>query len=320
MDDSFRFARAKHAATVRPLNRRGEMPAESIALRAFAVLEEIVRAAAPMSLDEVTHARGLPKPTAFRILSLLQSADLLRREPLTKRYTVGPRLTAFALDLWRQSTLRVQWHRALELAVDEIGESCNLTILEGDKVLYLDRVETRRPLRLHLEPGTRVPLHCTASGKLFLCQMSRKEMDKLVGPEPLESFTSKTITQLADLYAELDRVRETEVGTHDCELFDDSVAVAVPITDSSGYTYAAVAVHAPSSRESVRSCMRHLPTLRAAAASIAATMTPPPTGPADGRPDQPLLPAALSARSKREATADHIPDVVPENLGTSKLE
>lgn len=254
--------------------RPAENPAESIALRAFSVLEEIVRAAAPLSLDEITRARGLPKPTTYRILGMLHSADLLRREPHSKRYTVGPRLTAFALDLWRQSTLRVQWHRALQEAVDEIDESCNLTILEGDKVLYLDRVETRRPLRLHLVPGTRVPLHCTASGKLFLCQMSEESVRRLLGPEPLAAHTASTITGYRALQAGLAEIRRTGVGTHDCELFEDSVAIAVPIADPLGNIYAAVAVHAPSSRESIASCMRHLPALRRAAARIAATMKP----------------------------------------------
>ncbi|MCD6675375.1 MAG: IclR family transcriptional regulator [Burkholderiaceae bacterium] len=248
------------------------MPAESIALRAFGVLEEIVRAAGPMSLDEVTHASRLPKATAFRILNLLQSADLLRREPQTKRYVVGPRLTSFALDLWRQSTLRAQWRRALEEAVSTIGESCNLTIQEGDEVLYLDRVETSRPLRLHLEPGTRVPLHCTASGKLFLSQMSNEQIRKLLGPEPLKAYTSRTITRYDVLYEDLDRVRETKVGTHDCELFDDSVAIAVPVIDASGYIYAAVAMHAPIPRQSIESCKRYLPVLNRAADSIGQTL------------------------------------------------
>jgi IclR family transcriptional regulator, acetate operon repressor len=254
--------------------RPADAPPESIALRAFAVLETVVRAGVPLSLDEITQAGGLPKPTTFRILGLLQSADLLRREAATKRYTVGPRLTAFALDLWRQSTLRIQWHRALEQAVDAIDESCNLTILEGDKVLYLDRVETRRPLRLHLEPGTRVPLHCTASGKLFLCRMDRDEIRALLGPEPLPAHTAKTLTSYPALFEALDRVRESGVGTHDSELFDDSVAVAVPILDASGNVFAAVAVHAPSSRESIASCERFLPALRQAAKAIAATMIP----------------------------------------------
>ncbi len=252
--------------------RREPAPAESIALRAFSVLEEIVRAGAPMSLDEVTHASRLPKATAFRILNLLQSADLLRREPQTKRYVVGPRLTSFALDLWRQSTLRAQWRRALEEAVSATGESCNLTILEGDEVLYLERVETSRPLRLHLEPGTRVPLHCTATGKLFLSQMSNEQIRRLLGPEPLKAYTSRTITRYDVLFEDLDRVRETKVGTHDCELFDDSVAIAVPVVDRTGYIYAAVAMHAPIPRQSIESCRRYLPVLNRAAASIAQTL------------------------------------------------
>lgn len=249
-------------------------PAESIALRAFGLLEIVVRAGRPMSLEELTQASGLPKPTTFRILKLLQSGELLRREPLDKRFTMGPRLTSFALDLWRQSTLRVQWRRALEEAVATIGESCNLTIMEGDEVLYLDRVETTHPLRLHLEPGTRVPLHCTASGKLFLCQMRREDVRRLLGPEPFESFTERTLTTYDALFADLARVKASHVGTHDSERFADSVAIAVPITDHAGHIYAAVAVHAPASRESIESSMRHLPALRAAAARIGSTMLP----------------------------------------------
>lgn len=249
-------------------------PTESIALRAFAVLEQVVLAPAPMSLDEFTSALKLPKPTVYRILNLLKTAGLLRREPGTKRYTVGPRLTTFAVNLWRSDTLRVQWHRALEDAVAEIGESCNLTLLENNQVLYLDRVETSHPLRLHLEAGTRVPLHCTASGKLFLGQMSLAEARAVLGNEPYQQFTPKTITRFKPLQAELEKVRKTGVGTHDCELFDDSVAIAVPVFGPGGAIFAAVAMHAPSSRASINSSMKFVGALQRAAASIAATMLP----------------------------------------------
>ena len=250
------------------------VPGESIALRAFAALERIAVAPGPMSLDEFTTALQLPKPTVYRILNLLKDAGLLRREPTSKRYTIGPRLTAFAVDLWRSDTLRAQWHRALEQAVAETGESCNLTLLEGNKVLYLDRVETHHPLRLHLEAGTRVPLHCTASGKLFLCDKPVDEMKRLLGDEPYERFTTKTITAFAPLQAELKKIRRTGVGTHDCELFDDSVAIAVPVLGPGGAIFAAVAVHAPSSRASIRSSMKFVGALQCAAAAIAATLSP----------------------------------------------
>jgi DNA-binding IclR family transcriptional regulator len=228
-----------------------------------------------MSLDEITHACELPKPTTFRILNLLHGSNLLRRDPVTRRFAVGSRLNALALDLWRQSTLRQEWHKALQDVVAVIGESCNLTLLEGDKVLYLDRVETDRPLRLHIELGTRVPLHCSASGKLFLCQLPEAQVRRLVGPEPFERFTSKTITTYAALFKELAKVRATMVGTHDSELFEDSVAIAVPLIDSMNQIYAAVAVHVPSSRGSIKSCLQHLPVLKQAAATIGATMTAP---------------------------------------------
>lgn len=135
---------------------------ESVALRAFSVLECVARAMQPLSLDDITQQLGLPKPTVFRILGLLKSAGLLQRDAVTKRFTAGPRLTTFAVDLWRNASLRVQWHRALQIAMVETGESCNITMLENNRVLYIDRVETAQPLRLHLDAGTRVPLHCTS--------------------------------------------------------------------------------------------------------------------------------------------------------------
>jgi len=245
---------------------------DSIALRAFAILEAVVRAGHPVSLDEVTEASGLPKPTVFRILGMLQDGALLRREPLSKRYIVGTRLSAFALDVLQQSSLRGEWHGILQQLVDEIGETCNMTTLDAGEVLYLDRVETPLPLRLHLEPGTRVPLHCTASGKLFLSQMSPKQLHRVLGKGPLKAYTPKTITDPKVLEAELRQVRATQLGVHDSELFEDSAALAVPVVDATGRYYAAIAVHAPASRMSVQSGMRYLPALRRAARAVSLTI------------------------------------------------
>src|SRR5260370_4319248 len=156
---------------------------------------------------------------------MLQEADLLQREPLSKRYIVGARTSALAIDVMQHSTLRAQCHAVLQELVDEIGESCNLTMLDGNEVLYIDRVETPLPLRLHLEPGTRVPLHCTASGKIFLSEMSAKQAYRLLGKGPYKRYTDKTITDPDFLEQELRKTKKTQVATHDSELFDASVAV-----------------------------------------------------------------------------------------------
>lgn len=259
------------------------MPAKdetrSTALRAFSVLEHVVRAGAPVSLDEATQACGLPKPTVYRILSMLLEASLLQRDPLSKRYIVGPRMAQLGIDAMRNSVLRAQCHSVLQRLVDETSESCNFTMFDGKDVLYVDRVETPLPLRLHLDLGTRVPLHCTASGKLFLCHMTPAQIRRLVGEGPLKRYTDRTITDVEQLIEHLRHVRKSGIGTHDSELFDASVAVAVPVKDSTGRIYAAVAMHAPSSRMSIDRALQHAPALQAAADTLA-TILLPTTGPA----------------------------------------
>jgi DNA-binding IclR family transcriptional regulator len=281
---------------------------DSIALRAFAILEQVARAPVPQSLDDVTQAMGLPKPTVYRILNMLHASGLLLREQGTKRYSAGPRLIAFAIDLWRNRALRAPWRRALEVAVGVIGESCNLTVLQDNQVLYLDRVETSHPLRLHLETGTRVPLHCTASGKLFLSQMPVEQARAVLGPEPYTAYSRHTLTTFKDLEPELQRVRKSMMATHNSEFFADSVALAVPVLDPAGKFFAAVAVHAPASRMSLkRMTSECVEPLREAARTIASTLVGDP-GALTAEPSTPALarPAPVSARSSgapREARA-----------------
>lgn len=241
------------------------------ALRAFSVLDYVVKAGGAVSLDEATRGCNLPKPTVFRILDMLLEAGLLQREPMSKRYTVGPYLTSFALDVLQRSNLHTQYHGVLQELVSKTGETCNLTVLDGNEVLYLDRVETYLPLRLILSPGTRVPLHCTASGKLFLSQMPPKQVSRLLGTDPLKRYTDKTITDRKILDKELKEIRASKVGLYDSEYFSGSVAIAVPVGDRDGI---AIAIHGPSSRLTIESCMEHLPALRRAADAIAFVLVP----------------------------------------------
>jgi DNA-binding IclR family transcriptional regulator len=202
---------------------------------------------------------------------MLQDANLLQREPISKRYTVGPRLASFALDVLQRSDLHAQYQSILQELVNETGETCNLTVMDGIEVFYLHRVETSLPLRLSLNAGTRVPLHCTASGKLFLSQLPPRQVSRLLGLAPLKRYTDKTITDREILDKELKRTRESKVGTYDSEYFNDSVSIAVPVGEQNGI---AVALHGPSSRLSIDACMAHLPALRRAAAAIAAVLIP----------------------------------------------
>ena len=251
-----------------------QVPDESSTLRAFGVLELVARADGPLSLDELTQLCGLPKPSVFRILGLLQRGGLVQREPAAKRYCIGARMSKLALEVMMRSPQRARRHAILQQLVAEIGETCNLTMLDGNEVLYLDRVETSSPVRVHLAAGSRVPLHCTASGKLFLSQLSERQVATLLGPGPYRRFTENTIIDPEELQKALRRIRNEGIGTDVGEFLEGSVAVSVPVTDAQGRVCATVAVHGPAPRVTLRSCMDFLPALRRAATAMAGTMVP----------------------------------------------
>jgi DNA-binding IclR family transcriptional regulator len=243
----------------------------SATLRAIAILESIVHADRPVSLTEVMTAVDLPKPTVYRILTLLAHSGLLVREPDGKHYTVGPRLAHFGTEILMNSSVRGSRHAILQRLVGDIGETCNFTMLDGSEVVYLDRVETAWPLRMNLQPGSRVPVHCSASGKLLLAMLTRSQRARLLDNLPLQRYTENTITDRRKLEQELDRIRRDKASTDNEEYLAGLVCVAVPVMGRDGRTCASVAVHAPVARMSVDQALTHLPALRRAAVALTQT-------------------------------------------------
>ncbi len=248
-------------------------PRRTPTLRAVDIVERVARAQQSVSLDEITRESRLPKATVHRMLRLLEQAGLLRRELAAKRYCVGPRLSSLALDVLTASPPHARRHAILGRLVEQIGETCNLTVRDGAEVVYVDRVETSSPVRLNMEAGSRVPLHCTASGKLFLSQLSQPDLRDLIGTGPLRRYTARTITDVAALERELKRIREDRIGMDVSEFLEGSVCLAVPVLDPKGRVCAAVAVHGPAPRMSLKTGIAYLPALRKAAKAIEATLS-----------------------------------------------
>jgi DNA-binding IclR family transcriptional regulator len=237
----------------------------------------------------------LPKPTVHRILRLLMRGGLVEREVDDKRYAVGPRVCALALAVQIRSPRRRERQAILARLVETIGETCNFTMLDGHEVLYVERVETSANVRLHMKAGSRVPLHCTASGKLLLSDLSPAQVRRLLGPGPLKRYTNRTMVRVETLERELAKVRASAVGTDVGEYLDGSVCLAVPVRDTRGRMCAAIAVHGPAPRMTLKKGYTFLPAMREAAAAIAATLTPATASAASA------VASTTSARTKRIA-------------------
>ena len=232
------------------------------------MLEQVARAQRPISATEIIEQMNLPKPSVHRILSQLEEEGFLQREPVKKRYLPGPRSSKFVFTIMSNDALGAPRHAILQALSDEIGETCNCTMLDGDRTVYFDRVEANWPFRIQLPIGSRLPLHCSASGKLFLAHMKPRLRQRLVFAAPLKKNTDRSITDPELLLAELKRIKSDGVGVDNEELMDGMVAIAVPVFNPSNEICFTLAVHAPKVRKSLDELRQYLPSLRNAAASM----------------------------------------------------
>lgn len=193
---------------------------------------------------------------------------MVQHEPLHDSYLVGHRFKQLSLAALSAAQRSGAGHEVLADLVSRVGESCNLGVLDGREVVYIDRVECDWPLRLQLQPGSRLPAHCSAMGKLLLAFLEPEVCDRLLGAAPLMRHTANTETDPKRLRRELERIRSEEVSINDQEYMAGLLGIAVPIRDGQGRVSAGLAVHAPVARMNRAQAIGHLPALRAAAAKL----------------------------------------------------
>ena len=242
-------------------------------LRLMELLERITRTDQPLALPDMVTLTGWPKPTVHRMLSQLEHGGWLVREPDGRRYAMASRLLRLAEAALSNSTQQGVRHAVLRQLVAEVGESCNLTALSGAEVVYLDRVESAFPLRLELRPGTRVPAHCSASGKLFLAWMGARQRRAVLDGLTLTRYTASTLTQREALDAQLDAIRRDGHAVDAEEFVEGLLCVAVPVFAPGQRTVrCALALQAPAARMSLAQARLQLPRLEAAAQALARTL------------------------------------------------
>jgi len=244
----------------------------SSAERSLRLLAALAGAGRAMSLADLAAHLQLPKATSHRLCAQLLESGFLAREADERFFVVGPALRRLALDTLNHDSVRGLRHRVLAELVEQIGETCNFTTLDGASVLYLDRVEAPWPWRLTLDVGAHVPLHCTASGKLFLSLMPAAERDALLAHLPLERLTGNTLTSRKALRAECAQIAERGCSVDREEFVLGLIAVAVPVFDAQGRVRAAVAVHAPSARMTLDVALTKLSELQEAARKMSALL------------------------------------------------
>src|ERR1035438_4206547 len=244
----------------------------SSTLKAFGVLEVLVRAGRAVTLSELMQATELPKPTLHRTLALFEEAGFLCREPGGRAYMIGDRLSRFGLEVLRNDGAATMRRVVLRRVVSEIGESCNLAVLHKGALIYLDRIEADWPLRLQIPlGGVAIPPHCCASGKLLLAHLPGLQRQRLLDIMALESFTVRTITDRQVLAGEFERIVAAGYAVDNEEYVLGVACVAVPVHKTDGEVVASIAVQGATARLPLMRAIEFVPRLQAAALCIGVT-------------------------------------------------
>ncbi len=241
-------------------------------MRLLLLLEEVANTGVPVTPTVVNSRLGLPKPTVHRLFGTLEAEGFLQRDLDGKSYSPGRRLREMSVGVMSSLRIRAARVAVMEELANEVGETCNVATPDRDSMIYLDRVETKWPLRIQLPIGTSVPLHCTASGKMYLSSLQRSHMEQYLSATKLQMMTSATITDPVALAASLEGIRSQGYSVDNEEFLEDMVACAVPILDTRGRLVSTLSIHAPTQRMSLEKLRTFVPLMHESAAKLTRLM------------------------------------------------
>lgn len=236
--------------------------------RAFLLLELIADAGGTVSLSQLATESGLPMPTIHRLLRTLVDRGYLRQES-SRQYVLGPRLIRLGDASSRMLNVWARPH--LAKLVDELGESANLAMLDGEEIVYIAQAESRHSMRMFTEVGRRVQPHCTAVGKAIMATMPFVQVREILKRSGMPSHTSSTITDpdvfLDQLAFSVDHGYAVDEGEHETGV--RCVAVAIPETLSR----LAISISGPEGRVTDGFVERAVPLLKSAARALSADLS-----------------------------------------------
>ncbi|OXM71469.1 MULTISPECIES: IclR family transcriptional regulator [Amycolatopsis] len=210
--------------------------------RASAVLNAFTLGRPALRVSDVAAEVGLGISTTSRLLATLESVELVRRDPVSQLYELGPAVLTMAGIALNNDPIYRQARPVAQRLAWELGLGANVAVRRGAELFYLLNVEGQLAQKSFSLMGQRNPLHATAMGKSLLLGLSPEQRRDLLGPEPLQGFTGHTITTFEALDADLARVTGRGYSTEIEELALGRACIAAPVRDHTGAVVAAISL------------------------------------------------------------------------------
>lgn len=224
--------------------------------RGLAVIRAFNAEHPELTLSDVARLTGLTRAAARRFLHTLVELGYMRSDG--RRFALRPKILELGYAYLSSLSLPEVAMPHLEQLVEKLHESSSVSVLDGDEVVYVARVPTKRIMAVAISVGTRFPAYATSMGRVLLSGQSDQWLDGYLASVKLRALTSHTIDDPTALRAELTRIRAQGWALVDQELEVGLRSVAAPIRDGDGRMIAAVNVSAHASRGSLADIVRDL--------------------------------------------------------------
>lgn len=235
--------------------------------RGLAVIRAFDAEHSQLTLSEVARITGLTRAAARRFLITLVELGYVRTDG--RLFALRPRILELGYAYLSSLTLPEVALPHMEALVAQVNESCSVSVLDGDEVVYVARVSTHRIMTVAISVGTRLPAYATSMGRVLLAAQPKEWLDDYLARAELKPITPRTIVDPEKLWAALKRIHSRGFALVDQELEEGLRSLAVPVHDTDGAVVAAMNVSARASRGSSEAIRKELlPPLREAARHI----------------------------------------------------
>jgi IclR family pca regulon transcriptional regulator len=235
--------------------------------RGLAVMKAFDAAHPRLTLSEAARIVGLSRASVRRALLTLQSLGYVESDG--RAFNLSPQVLTLAQAWLSSSPVPRVAQGFLEKVSETLGQSCSLSILHGDEVIYIARSTRKRIGSLHRDVGAHLPAHCTSMGRVLVAALPDAERERFLAGAELTRFTPYTVTETGGLRTILDRVRRQGYSLVDQELEIGLKSIAIPVANASGRTIAAMNVSDQGGTIAKKQMVEtYLPALRDAAAKM----------------------------------------------------
>jgi IclR family pca regulon transcriptional regulator len=239
--------------------------------RGLAVIRAFDRSHPRLTLSDVARQTGLTRAAARRFLLTLVELGYVRTDG--RLFSLRPRVLELGYAYLSSMTLPDVAQPYMEALTATVHESCSISVLDGEDIVYIARVPTVRIMTVAISVGTRFPAYATSMGRVLLAALPEDARETYLDAVRLEPLTPFTVTDPARLRAVLAGVAEAGWALVDQELEEGLRSIAVPVRDRDGQVVAAMNVSASARRstpEAIRADL--LPPLLATARDIEADL------------------------------------------------